>query len=354
MSVLPSFSTARLITCQRTCDRPDLLDLEHPAGSDPGPGAQRIKPEIDRGKLLLGHEAPSCTRGADSPHAGSVARGGAPDSPADNWPTADRIPSPEARPGPGRHNRPNPVRQNCATPDTWKVPAQVANNLTRDEARDRRQLLEVISYQVELDLTGGEETFGSASTVRFRCASPGAASFIELTAPAVREIVLNGTPVPPTAFDGNRIALAGLARRERAAGGGRLRLLAQRRGAAPVHRPGRRRHLPVLGPGDVRRAPDLRLLRPARPEGDLRVLGARPGRLAGAVQHGARTCAGEPRPGAGPALALPADAGDVDATSPRSWPGRTTRSAASTTASRSASTAASRWPGTWTRTRSSR
>ena len=87
----------------------------------------------------------------------------------------------------------------------------MANNLTRDEARDRRQLLEVISYQVELDLTGGVETFGSATVVRFRCTTPGAASFIELTAPAVREIVLNGTPVPASAFDGDRIQLAGLA-----------------------------------------------------------------------------------------------------------------------------------------------
>jgi aminopeptidase N len=87
----------------------------------------------------------------------------------------------------------------------------VANNLTRDEARDRRQLLEVISYQVELDLTGGAETFGSATVVRFRCATPGAASFIELTAPAVREMVLNGRPVPASAFDGDRIQLAGLA-----------------------------------------------------------------------------------------------------------------------------------------------
>jgi aminopeptidase N len=87
----------------------------------------------------------------------------------------------------------------------------VANNLTRDEARDRRQLLEVISYQVELDLTGGAETFGSATVVRFRCATPGAASFIELTAPAAREILLNGTPLPASAFDGDRIQLDGLA-----------------------------------------------------------------------------------------------------------------------------------------------
>ncbi len=68
----------------------------------------------------------------------------------------------------------------------------MANNLTREEARDRRQLLDVGSYQVELDLTGGGDTFVSTSTVRFRCATPEAASFIELTAPAVREIVLNG------------------------------------------------------------------------------------------------------------------------------------------------------------------
>jgi aminopeptidase N len=86
----------------------------------------------------------------------------------------------------------------------------VANNLTREEARDRRQLLDVGSYQVELDLTGDDDTFRSVSTVRFQCASPGAASFIELTAPAVREIVLNGEPVSLSAFDGSRIELGRL------------------------------------------------------------------------------------------------------------------------------------------------
>ncbi len=86
----------------------------------------------------------------------------------------------------------------------------MANNLTREEARDRRQLLDIRSYQVELDLTGGDDTFLSASTVRFQCTTPGADTFIELTAPAVREIVLNGDPVSVSAFDGNRIALGGL------------------------------------------------------------------------------------------------------------------------------------------------
>jgi aminopeptidase N len=87
----------------------------------------------------------------------------------------------------------------------------VTSNLTRDEARERARLLDVESYRVELDLTGGEVTFGSVTTVSFRCAIPGASTFIDLTAPAVREITLNGARVGPESFDGNRIALVGLA-----------------------------------------------------------------------------------------------------------------------------------------------
>ena len=48
---------------------------------------------------------------------------------------------------------------------TQKGASEVTNNLTRDEARERRQLLEVDSYRVELDFTGGPETFMSTSTV---------------------------------------------------------------------------------------------------------------------------------------------------------------------------------------------
>jgi len=87
----------------------------------------------------------------------------------------------------------------------------VASNLTRDEARERARLLDVESYRVELDLAGDELTFGSATTVSFGCASPGASTFIDLSAPAVREITLNGARVGPESFDGNRIRLDGLA-----------------------------------------------------------------------------------------------------------------------------------------------
>ena len=84
-------------------------------------------------------------------------------------------------------------------------------NLTRNEARDRARLLDIDSYLVELDLTGGETTFRSVTTIRFRCAGPGASTFVDLTAPAVTEIMLNGTRVPVENFDGYRITLDGLA-----------------------------------------------------------------------------------------------------------------------------------------------
>jgi aminopeptidase N len=87
----------------------------------------------------------------------------------------------------------------------------VTSNLTRDEAAARSALITVASYHVDLDLTGNDEVFGSVTVVRFDCAAPGSASFINLTAPAVREITLNGKPVGLDAFDGDRITLEGLA-----------------------------------------------------------------------------------------------------------------------------------------------
>jgi aminopeptidase N len=91
------------------------------------------------------------------------------------------------------------------------------NNLHRDEARERARLLDVTSYDVALDLTDGagapgEGTFRSTATVRFTCTEPGAASYLDLTAPSVRSVVLNGTSLDVgEVFDGNRIALPGLA-----------------------------------------------------------------------------------------------------------------------------------------------
>jgi len=89
----------------------------------------------------------------------------------------------------------------------------VAVNLTRDEARERAESVAVGSYQVELDLTGGDTTFRSVSTIEFSAAKPGTATFLNLVAPGVHSITLNGRPVAAAAFDGERITLDGLAER---------------------------------------------------------------------------------------------------------------------------------------------
>ena len=87
-----------------------------------------------------------------------------------------------------------------------------AQNLTRDEARARAAIIRDASYDVELDLTSSEVTFTSTTTARFSCTEPGAETFVDLIAPSVQSITLNGEPVDPaTAFDGDRIRLAGLA-----------------------------------------------------------------------------------------------------------------------------------------------
>ena len=87
----------------------------------------------------------------------------------------------------------------------------MTSNLTRDEAATRSARITVSSYQVDLDLTGDDVTFGSVSVIRFGCAVPGSSTHLDLTAPGVREITLNDAPVSLDAFDGDRITLTGLA-----------------------------------------------------------------------------------------------------------------------------------------------
>jgi aminopeptidase N len=83
------------------------------------------------------------------------------------------------------------------------------NNLTRDEARRRAELVSDVTYRIHLDLTR-EEGFGSEATIRFRCSEPGGSTFLDLTASSVDAIELNGRSLPSSAYDGDRIALDGL------------------------------------------------------------------------------------------------------------------------------------------------
>ncbi len=88
-----------------------------------------------------------------------------------------------------------------------------AANLTRDEARTRAESVTVGSYRVELDLTGGDTTFRSVCTIEFGSTEPGSSTFLDLAAPQVHSVTLNGQPVDLSAFDGMRIVLDGLAER---------------------------------------------------------------------------------------------------------------------------------------------
>ncbi len=85
-----------------------------------------------------------------------------------------------------------------------------AENLTRAEATDRAAVVRVQSYDVTLDLTTAADTFASTTLVRFT-ATPGAETFIDLIAPTVHTVELNGRPldVADVVAD-SRIALRGL------------------------------------------------------------------------------------------------------------------------------------------------
>ncbi|GAA2985369.1 aminopeptidase N [Streptomyces lactacystinicus] len=86
-------------------------------------------------------------------------------------------------------------------------------NLTREEARTRADLLHVDAYDIELDLGSAREggTFRSTTVVRFTATTPGAETFIDLVAPSVEEVVLNGVRLDPASFADSRIPLPGLA-----------------------------------------------------------------------------------------------------------------------------------------------
>ncbi|MCE0535641.1 aminopeptidase N [Kineosporia rhizophila] len=95
-------------------------------------------------------------------------------------------------------------------------------NLTRDEAAARAAAFTVQSYDIDLDLTTGAETFRSVTTVRFTATDEAPGLFIDLIAPTVHEVVLNGNPLDVAEVVSTaRIALPGVT-----AGANELRVVA--------------------------------------------------------------------------------------------------------------------------------
>lgn len=85
--------------------------------------------------------------------------------------------------------------------------------LTRDEAQTRARLIDVHRYTVELDLTGGAETFDSRTVIRFTALGEPAATvdtFVEVKPAELRSVTLDGRPLDPAGLAENRLALTGL------------------------------------------------------------------------------------------------------------------------------------------------
>ncbi len=78
-------------------------------------------------------------------------------------------------------------------------------SLQRTEAVDRRELLDLTSYDVSLDLASDESTFASHTTIRFQ--SRGGATFVDLKPVSVRSITLNGERLDPDLLRQGRVPL---------------------------------------------------------------------------------------------------------------------------------------------------
>ncbi|WTP56876.1 aminopeptidase N [Streptomyces phaeochromogenes] len=83
--------------------------------------------------------------------------------------------------------------------------------LTRDEAQTRAKLLDVHRYQIELDLTRGDEIFDSRTVIRFTTRADGD-TFVELKPAELRSVTLDGTLLDLDAhsLDENRLPLKDL------------------------------------------------------------------------------------------------------------------------------------------------
>ena len=85
-------------------------------------------------------------------------------------------------------------------------------NLTREEAAQRAELIQVASYDVAVDLTASATTFPTSSIVRFSCAAPGSQTHLDFVGESVASVRLNGVNLDPrTAYVDGRIALPDLA-----------------------------------------------------------------------------------------------------------------------------------------------
>ena len=88
-------------------------------------------------------------------------------------------------------------------------------NLTRTEARARSGLVRDLDYTVHLDLTLGDETFATDTTITFGSDQAGARTFIDCTATHIQRIEFNGRVLDEGVVEPTRIQLPPLADQNR-------------------------------------------------------------------------------------------------------------------------------------------
>ena len=81
-------------------------------------------------------------------------------------------------------------------------------SLTVAGARTRAAALSVQSYDVDLDLTQGERTFGSTTTIRFKASSP--TTWLDVKPDELTSVTLNGTAVDVAGLNDGRLELTDL------------------------------------------------------------------------------------------------------------------------------------------------
>jgi aminopeptidase N len=84
------------------------------------------------------------------------------------------------------------------------------SSLTMHEAQVRAALVRVDAYEIDIDLTGGPDTFRSTTTIRFAAATPGAGTFVELRPVRLLAARLNGADLDPAGLAHGRLPLADL------------------------------------------------------------------------------------------------------------------------------------------------
>lgn len=82
-------------------------------------------------------------------------------------------------------------------------------NLTKIEAQERKNVIGKVDYTVEVELSERGETFSSRTVIDFE-AKAGASTFVDLIAPEVVSIELNGQDLGTDCYRDRRIELSDL------------------------------------------------------------------------------------------------------------------------------------------------